>query len=402
MTHGHDDGAESRWSLETRSIHVGQHPDPAFGAVAPPIYQTSTFAFDSPAQGARRFAGTESGFIYSRMGNPTTARLEECIASLEGGCGALATASGMAAVSIAMLAFLKAGDRVVGTDCVYGPTRLLVEEELTRFGVSCRFVDTADLSAIERACADGVRMLYLETPANPTLKLVDLEAAVAIARRHDAIVVCDNTFASPILQRPLALGVDVVLHSTTKYINGHADVVGGILIARDEKHLARMRRVRSYYGGSMDPHQSWLVLRGQKTLSLRVRAAQQNAMAIAPMLEAHPAVARVHYPGLESHPQHALARRQMDGPGSMIALELAGGYDAGVKLLESLSLFTLAVSLGGVESLVEHPASMTHAGLPAEELQSAGITPGLVRLAIGCEGLADLQADLAQALATLR
>jgi methionine-gamma-lyase len=389
---------ESRLSIESKAIHVGQHPDPAYGAVAPPIYQTSTFAFDSPDQGARRFAGSEGGYIYSRMANPTTQRLEECVAALEGGVGALAAASGMAAVSISLLAHLRAGDHMVGTDCVYGPTRLLAEEELSRLGIESSFVNTADAGAIERAWRPNTKMLYLETPANPTLKLADVAAGAGFAHDRGAVVVCDNTFASPVLQRPLDLGADVVLHSTTKYINGHADVVGGIVIARKPEHLARMLRVRSYYGGSMDPHQSWLVLRGLKTLPMRVKTAQDNAMRLATFLEGHRAVERVHYPGLASHPQHALAEAQMDGPGSMIAIELVGGRDAGVELLESTQLFTLAVSLGGVESLIEHPASMTHAGLPDQELREAGISPGLVRLAIGCEGYQDLEDDLRGAL----
>ena len=392
---------EAEQALETRVIHVGQHPDPTFGAVAVPIYQTSTFAFDTPEQGAERFAGREGGYIYSRMGNPTTEALERCVASLEGGHGALAMSSGMAAVSAAFLAFLKAGDHVVGTDSVYGPTRLILEQELSRLGIESSFVDTADPGAIEAAWRPETRMLYVETPANPTLKLADLAACARMAAAREAKLVVDNTFASPILQRPLALGADVVLHSTTKYINGHADVVGGVLIAANEDDFKRLMRIRTYYGGSMDPHQSWLVLRGQKTLALRVYAAQDNARKLAPVLEAHEAVGRVHYPGLASHPQHALAEAQMDGPGSMIAIDMVGGYDAGVRMLKACELFTLAVSLGGVESLIEHPASMTHAGLSAEELHEAGITPGLVRLAVGCEAYDDLEHDLLRALGSV-
>jgi methionine-gamma-lyase len=389
---------EEEQALETRVIHVGQHPDPTFGAVAVPIYQTSTFAFETPEQGADRFAGREGGYIYSRMGNPTTEAFEKCVASLEGGHGALAMATGMAAVSAAFLAFLESGDHVVGTDSVYGPTRLILEQELCRLGIESTFVDTSDPGAIEEAWRPETRMLYVETPANPTLKLADLSACARLAAARGARLIVDNTFASPILQRPLAHGADVVLHSTTKYINGHADVVGGVLIAGSEEAHKRLMRVRTYYGGSMDPHQSWLVLRGQKTLALRVRSAQENARRLAPVLEAHDAVERVHYPGLESHPQHALAKAQMDGPGSMIALEMAGGYEAGVRMLKGCELFTLAVSLGGVESLIEHPASMTHAGLSDEELREAGITPGLVRLAVGCEAYEDLEHDLMRAL----
>lgn len=393
MRHGHDE-----MKLDTRAIHAGQSPDPAFGAVAPPIYQTSTFAFDTPEQGAARFAGKDPGYMYTRLGNPTTARLEECVAALEGGCGALAVATGMAAVSTVFLSFLKAGDHIVSTDTVYGPTRLILEQEFSRLGVTATFVDTSDMSKAEAAFRPETKVLYLETPANPTLKISDLAAGARLAHGRGAKLVVDNTFASPMLQRPFEHGADVVLHSTTKYINGHSDVVGGIIVAKGAEDLARLRKVRTYYGGTMDPMQSWLVLRGLKTLPLRARAAQENAGALAAVLANHPAVATTYYPGLPSHPQFELGRRQMDGPGSMIAFELKGGYDAGVTLLKNLRLMTLAVSLGGVETLIEHPASMTHAGVPAEERDKAGITDGLVRLAVGCEDVADLRADLLQAL----
>ncbi len=389
---------DAGWAFDTRAIHVGQEPDPAFGAVAPPIYQTSTFAFDSPAQGARRFAGEEDGYIYSRLGNPTTERLEECVAALEGGHGGLATASGMAAVSIVMLGLLESGGHVVATDCMYGPSRLLLENELSRFGIEASFVDTADAGRVERAMRPTTRIVFVETPSNPTLKLTDLEEMTRIAHAGDALLVCDNTFASPLLQRPIEKGADIVLHSTTKYINGHSDVVGGIIVSRTPELHARLGKMRAFHGGSMDPHQSWLVLRGLKTLPLRVRRAQDSARRLAEFLAGHAAVSGVHYPGLASHPQHALARRQMDGPGSMIAIELAGGYDAGVKLLERVRVMTLAVSLGGVESLIEHPASMTHAGMSTAELAEVGITPGMVRIAVGCESYEDLERDLAQAL----
>ncbi len=385
--------------LDSRAIHAGQEPDAAFGAVAPPIYQTSTFAFDSPEQGADRFAGKDPGYIYTRIGNPTVARLETCVAELEGGCGALAVATGMAAVTTVFLAVLKAGDHVVGTDTVYGPTRLVLEEELSRFGVTSTFVDTSRLGNVEAALRPETKLLYLETPANPTLKLADLSGAVRIAQARGLLTAVDNTFASPILQRPLERGCDIVLHSTTKYINGHSDVVGGVLVARDPALLKRLRRVRTYYGCTMDPHQSWLVLRGLKTIGMRVRTAQENAGALAAFLETHPAVARVWYPGLPSFPQRDLAQAQMDGPGSMIAFELKGGFAAGVRLMKRLKLMVLAVSLGGVETLIEHPASMTHAGLPEADRVAAGITDGLVRLAVGCENVDDLRADLVQALA---
>lgn len=394
----HDVSRDPQAGIDTLAIHAGQGPDPVFGAVAPPIYQTSTFAFASPEQGARRFGGQESGYIYTRIDNPTTRMLEDCVAALERGEGGLATATGMAAVSTVLLSFLRAGDHLVGTDTVYGPSRLLVEQEFVHLGIESSFVDTSDVRQIEQAVRPNTKAVYLETPANPTLKMADIAWSVDLCRNRGLKLILDNTFASPILQRPLTMGADVVLHSTTKYINGHSDVVGGVIVARTPQDLARIRRVRTYLGGTMDPHQSWLVLRGLKTLPLRVRAAQERAFHLAQVLESHPAVARVFYPGLPSHPQYELGRRQMDGPGSMIAFELRGGYEAGVKMMKRLSLMTLAVSLGGVETLIEHPASMTHAGMGPESLAAAGITPGLVRLAVGCESPADLERDLRQSL----
>lgn len=390
---GHEDHG-----LETRAIHAGQHPDPVYGAVAPPIYQSSTFAFTSPEQGARRFAGTEEGYIYSRLGNPTTRMLEDCVASLEGGVRGLAVASGMAAVSTIMLGLLEAGDHVIMTDTVYGPSRLLLEHDLARFGIGATFVDSSDLGNVEAAFRPETALVFIETPTNPTLKLTDLEGCARLAHDRGARVVVDNTFASPVLQRPLEFGVDIVMHSTTKYINGHADVVGGVIVTRDEETYETLRKTRSSFGGSMDPLQSWLVLRGVKTLPMRVRTAQANAGELAKLIDTHPAVERVIYPGLESHPHHGLMKKQMDGPGSMISFLLLGGYEAGVALMNAVTLPTLAVSLGGVESLIEHPASMTHAGLSEAELEETGIRSNFVRLAVGCETLADLQEDLTRAL----
>lgn len=394
----YDAASDPSAGVDTKAIHAGQAPDPVYGAVAPPIYQTSTFAFSSPEQGARRFAGQEDGYIYTRIGNPTNRMLEDCVAALEGGVGGLATASGMAAISSTLLSLLKSGDHLVGTDTVYGPTRLLVENDLGPFGVASTFVDSSDLAAVEAAVRPETRVLLIETPANPTLKVTDLAGCAAIAERHGLDLVVDNTFSSPVLQRPIEYGARVVVHSTTKFLNGHSDVVGGIIIGADDDVFKRIRKTLISYGGTMDPHQAWLVLRGVKTLALRVRAAQANAMSLAELLEAHPKVDNVFYPGLASHPQYELSGRQMSGPGAMIAFELGGGYDAGVELMKRIRLMTLAVSLGGVESLIEHPASMTHAGIsPAERLE-AGITEGLVRLAVGCETLEDLERDLVGAL----
>jgi methionine-gamma-lyase len=382
----------------SKEIHAGFSPAEHRGAVSIPIYQSSTFAFPSAEEGAARFAGESQGPIYTRLGNPTNAALEECVATLEGGCGAIASPTGMAAVSTTLLALLKQGDHVVGTKPLYGPTIGLIERLLGRFGVTSTFVPATDTDKLAAAIRPTTRMVLTETPANPTIDLVDLEAAAAIAHRAGVPLVVDNTFAGPHLQRPLALGADVVLHSMTKSLNGHADVVAGIVVAKERQTLALLRDTAKSFGLTIDPHQAWLVLRGIRTLGMRVERAQSNAQELAPWLERYPAIEWLRYPGLPSHPQHQLAKRQMRGPGSMIAFELKGGLEAGRRMMNAVRLITLAVSLGGVESLIEHPASMTHSKASAEELREQGITAGLVRLAVGCEDLEDLRADLAQAL----
>ena len=381
----------------TRTIHAGAERDRETRAVAPPIYQTSTFAFDSCAQGAALFAGEEQGFIYTRMGNPTIARLEEAVATLEGGAGGLATGSGMAALCTILFALLEQGGHLVGSSSVYGPSRVVVERDFSRFGVASTFVETADLDAVEGAIRPETRLVFVETPANPTMAVTDLAAVAELAHRHGALLVVDNTFASPVLQRPLEHSADVVMHSMTKFINGHSDVVAGMIVPATSELLKRIKPVHAYLGACMDPHQAWLALRGLRTLSLRVLAAQAGAERIAPFLEQHPKVEWVRYPGLASHPQHELAARQMEGPGSLISFEVKGGRDAGVRLLDGVELMTLAVSLGGVETLIQHPASMTHAAMPRSERLDAGITDGLVRLSVGCEDVEDLIADLEQA-----
>jgi methionine-gamma-lyase len=383
----------------SKAIHGGLDPAAYQGAVSVPIFQSSTFAFPSAEEGAARFAGTSHGPIYTRLGNnPTIAALEACVAQLEGGCGAIATATGMAAVSTVFLGLLRQGDHVVGTHPIYGPSRILLEKHLERFGISSSFVPAADGAALRAAVRPNTRLVFVETPANPTLDLVDLKVAATVAHDAGAPLVVDNTFAGPHLQRPIEHGTDVVLHSMTKSLNGHSDVVAGIVVTREEKLLAVFREAARSFGTTMDPHQAWLVLRGIRSLGMRVERAQENARTLAPWLESHPAVAWVRYPGLPSHPQHELAARQMDGPGSVIAFELRGGVEAGRRLMNAVRLIVLAVSLGGIESLIEHPASMTHSKVPADELMRQGITPGLVRLAVGCEDVDDLQADLEQAL----
>ncbi|HSJ14788.1 MAG TPA: PLP-dependent aspartate aminotransferase family protein [Longimicrobiales bacterium] len=393
----HDD--DVYWHIDTTCIHAGVEADPAlFGSVAPPLFQTSTFAFRSAEQGAARFAGEEAGYTYTRLGNPTTAMLETSIAALEEGSSALATATGMAAVSTVFFALLSAGDHVVCGNSIYGPSRMVLERDFTRFGVQVTIVDTTDLEQVRAAMTPRTRLLYIESPANPTLAITDLAAAARIAHDAGALLVVDNTFMSPILQKPFRFGADIVLHSVTKFLNGHSDVVGGVLVFRDDALMQRVRKVLQYLGGTMDPHQAWLVLRGIKTLAMRVRSAQQNAGAVAALLAEHPAAQMVAYPGNPDHPQAELIARQMAGPGSLISFELKGGIAAGRRLLASVRLPALAVSLGGVESLIQHPASMTHAGVAPAERLAAGITDGLVRLSVGCEDCDDLVEDMRQAL----
>jgi methionine-gamma-lyase len=384
--------------IDTECVHAGSEPDPAFGAVAPPIFQTSTFVFRTPEEGAARFAGEDPGYIYTRMGNPTIAALEESVATLEEGTCALATASGMAAVSTVFFALLSAGDHVVCSASVYGPSRVVLERDFSRFGIESSMVDTSDIDLLKASMTARTKVVFVETPANPTLAITDLAQAAEVAHDAGALLVVDNTFMSPVLQKPFRFGADIVLHSVTKFLNGHSDVVGGVLVFQDEELMKKVRAVLHYLGGTMDPHQAWLVHRGIKTLAMRVRKAQENAEALAETLAGHPAVDWVRYPGLPGHPQAGLIARQMKGPGSLISFELKGGLDAGRQVLGAVQLPALAVSLGGVESLIQHPASMTHAAMKREDRLDAGITDGLVRLAVGCEDKDDLVADMKQAL----
>lgn len=393
-----NDDAIRKMGMSTKTIHAGAHTDPQTGAVVTPIYQSSTFAFEDADHGARLFKREEKGFIYTRIANPTVEALEENVAVLENGFGALATSSGMSAITTVHLALLKSGDHVVCGEALYGPSRLALEKYFVKFGVETTFVDTADLDAVKAAMRPNTRLVYVETPANPTIKITDIAGCAEIAHAQEAVLVVDNTFMSPILQRPLDLGADVVVHSMTKFLNGHADVVAGIIVARTKEMLETIRPVLTTFGGTMDPHQAWLVLRGIKTLSMRVKAGQENARKIAVWLENHPMVEHVAYPGLESHPQYDLGRRQMDGSGSLMSFELKGGFEAGKKMMNRVKVATLAVSLGGIETLIQHPASMTHAGMSAESRRVSGIGEGMVRLSVGCEDYEDLQKDLEQAL----
>jgi methionine-gamma-lyase len=384
--------------FNTKLVHAGMSKD-VFGSAVTPIYQTSTFAFDNAQTGADRFAGRADGFIYTRIGNPTIRALEKNVAELENGFDGVATASGMGAVSVVYMALLSQGAHLVSTGSVYGPSRGLIEKQFSRFGVEYSYVDTSDLANVRAAIRPNTTLVYLESPSNPAMLVTDIRAVSELAHQHGALVVVDNTFASPHLQKPLDLGADIVFHSVTKFINGHADVVGGIIVAKDPAVYKLLRATMVILGVNMDPHQAYLVSRGVKTLALRVERAQENAMKIARWLEAHPKVEWVRYVGLESHPQHELVKRQMAGFGSMISFELKGGYEAGRNLMDNVHLATLAVSLGGVETLIEHPASMTHAGMSQADRLEGGITDGLVRYSVGIEDVEDLIADLEQAIA---
>ncbi len=382
----------NRLAFSTRTIHAGQSPDPTTGAVMTPIYATSTYAQESP--------GVHKGFEYARSQNPTRFAFERCIADLESGVAGFAFASGLACAATVMET-LDTGAHVIATDDLYGGSYRLFERVKRRSsGLEFSFVDMSDLAAVEAAIRPETRMLWVETPTNPTLRLVDLEAVAVLARRRGLITVADNTFASPYVQRPLELGFDMVMHSTTKYLNGHSDMVGGVAVLGDNSQLAdQMRFLQNALGAISGPFDSFLALRGLKTLALRMERHCSNALEIARWLQSHPGVERVIYPGLESHPQHDLARRQMTGGfGGVISVEIAGGLAPSRRLLERTQLFTLAESLGGVESLIEHPAIMTHASIPPEQRERVGITDGLVRLSVGVEDVGDLIEDLSQAL----
>ncbi len=375
----------------TLAIHAGQSPDPSTGAVMTPIYATSTYAQSSP--------GEHQGFEYSRTHNPTRFAYERCIAGLEGGTRGFAFASGLAATST-LLELLDTGDHVVAMDDVYGGTFRLFERVRRRSaGLDFSWVDLTDRAQFEAAIRPNTKMVWIETPTNPLLKIVDIAAIAKIAKQRGLLVVVDNTFSSPMVQRPLEHGADIVMHSATKYLNGHSDMVGGILVVGDNAELAgQLAFLQNSIGAVQGPFDSFLALRGLKTLHLRMRAHCENALALAQWLETQPAIERILYPGLASHPHHALAKRQMDGFGGIVTIFVKGGLEASKRFCERTELFTLAESLGGVESLVNHPAIMTHASIPPERRAQLGLFDNLVRLSVGVEDLADLQADLAHAL----
>lgn len=383
--------------MNTKLIHEGSVKD-QFGSATTPIYQTSTFIFESADEGARCFSGESDGYIYTRIGNPTIDSLERQLAILENGAGGIAVASGMAAATTIYLSLLSQGDHIVSTDAIYGPARSVVEKQFIRFGIESSYIDTTNIDNVIKAIRPNTKVLYLETPSNPTMGITDIAACAGIARKHGITLVVDNTFCSPYLQNPLDQGADIVFHSMTKFINGHADIVGGIIISKEKKMHDQLRSMMINMGCNMDPHQAYLVIRGLKTLGIRIERAQENAMKVAEYLENHPKVAWVSFPGLKSHPQYVLANRQMRGPGAVISFGLKSGYDGAKVLLDNLKLALLAVSLGGVETLIQHPASMTHSKVSAEDKLKAGITPDLIRLSVGIEDIADLVADFKQSL----
>lgn len=384
----------------TQAIHGGHKKDPVSGALTTPIFQTSTFVFDSAEQGGRRFALEEDGFIYSRLGNPTNMQLEEKIALLEKGEACLSTSSGMGAITSALWTALKAGDHIVASKTLYGCTYALLNHGISRYGVEVTFVDAANLDEVRAAMKENTKVVYLETPANPDLKLVDIEAVAKIGHEVEGcMVIVDNTFCTPYIQRPLELGADVVVHSATKYLNGHGDVIAGFVVGKKEFiDQVRLFGVKDMTGAVLSSFDAYLIMRGMKTLQIRMDRHTKNAMEVAKFLESHENVELVNYPGLESFPQYELAQKQMDMPGGMIAFEVKGGLEAGKKLLNSLELCTLAVSLGDCETLIQHPASMTHSPYTPEERAEAGISEGLIRISVGLEDAEDIIADLKQGL----
>ena len=395
---------DKKLGFSTRQIHVGKFKNSA-GALCDPIYQTSTFIFDTVEQGGGRFAGTEPGYVYSRPANPSTNSVEQKIASLENGEEAMATASGMGAITATFYASVVAGDEIVADETLYGCTFAFLSKEITQLGIKTTFVNMNDEAALKAALTEKTKIVYFETPCNPTMKIIDIKAVADAVHAYnkDIKVVVDNTFCSPYLQRPLDLGADVVVHSATKYINGHGDVIAGFVVGKKEFiDIVRGIGVVHMNGAVMSPFNAFLISRGLKTLSIRMDRHCENAMKVAKFLESHPAVAKVYYPGLESFEGYEIAKKQMDKFGGMMAIELKADKDTTAKVINQLKLCTIAVSLGDAETLVEHAASMTHSTYSSEELAAAGISEGLVRISVGLEDAEDIIADLDQALSTLK
>ncbi len=384
-------------SLETLIVHGDHKLDPLTGSIAPPIYPASTFAFKSTQHGAELFINHRKGYYYTRVANPTINQMCTRMALLEGGETALAFASGMAAIHAVFIALAGAGDSLLLSDTIYGGTYALCSNVLPKIGIEPIWVDTTDLETIKRGIAKNTRGIFIETPANPTLKVIDIAGAAEIAHSRGIPLIVDNTFPTPYLQRPLELGADIVIHSATKYLGGHGDLVGGLVVGSEEVYQ-KVHPILSNVGGCMSPFNAWLIIRGLKTLHIRMERHCQNALEVARFLEGHRAVETVWYPGLPGHPQHELAKRQMDNFGGMVAFEVKGGKEAGRRVMDSVHICTLAVSLGDVDTLIQHPASMTHSTYSEEALLATGITPGLIRISVGLEKANDIIDDLRDAL----
>ncbi|ACK47220.1 methionine gamma-lyase [Shewanella baltica OS223] len=394
------DESGKMWKAATQVIHGG-HEREAFGALVTPLYQSATFVFESAQQGGERFAGNEPGYIYTRLGNPTTAELERKMAILEGAEAAAATASGMGAVSAALLANLQMGDHLVASNAVYGCTYALMTTQFARFGIEVSLVDFSSVAEIEAAIKSNTKVIFCETPVNPHLQVFDLAAIATIAKRHQLVSIVDNTFMTPLLQRPLDFGIDLVIHSATKYLNGHGDVIAGIVCGSEELLHKVKYEILKDIGAVISPHDAWLILRGLKTLDVRLQRHCDSAQRVAEFLAEHPSINRVYYPGLASHPGHKFIGQQMKRAGGVIAFELAANLEEAMAFVGHLSLFSIAVSLGDAESLIQHPASMTHSPYTPEARAAAGIGDNLLRISIGLEDCDDIIADLNQALARL-
>ncbi|MBN1638561.1 MAG: aminotransferase class I/II-fold pyridoxal phosphate-dependent enzyme [Ignavibacteriales bacterium] len=387
-------------NFETKCVHAGIK-EYEFGPVVPPIYQTSTFKFKSTSHGASLFKGEEEGYIYTRMGNPTIEAMEDAVAELEGGYKALGCGSGMAAIHTCLVSLLNHGEHLICSKAVYGPTNTLIKNVLSKFNIETTFVTTSKIEDIKNAVRPNTRVIYIETPGNPTLEIADLGETAKIAKSINAKLVVDNTFMSPALQQPLTLGVDIVVHSMTKFLNGHADVVAGIIVVKDKETYTLFRKTLNQLGGVIDPFNAFLVHRGLKTLSIRIEKQCKNSMQIAEYLENHTKVEWVRYPSLKSHPEYEIGLKQHKGHGAMISFELKGGFNAGETMMNHVELCQLAVSLGGVETLIQHPASMTHLSMGKDARKEAGITDGLVRLSVGIENVDDIIADIDHALSKI-
>lgn len=384
--------------LQTLAIHAGETPDPTTGALVPPLTLATTYHLGTTENGAAVFSGEKEGYVYTRWSNPTVTVLEKRVAALEGAEAAVATASGMAAITTTLLANLKAGDHVVAAKAIYPSTYAVLSQDFSQYGIETTFVDATDIENVADAIRPNTRVVYMETPGNPILALCDLQEIARIARAAGALSICDNTFATPINQRPIELGIDIVLHAATKYMCGHGDAVGGLIVGKQDFIERTRTHTLRYFGGILAPFNAYLITRGITTLPLRMKQHNENAMAVAQFLEQHPAVAAVSYPGLASHPQHLIAKKQMRGFGGMVSFELKGGLDAGAHMMDRVKLCALATSLGDARSLISHPATTSHVVVSRENRLSQGVTDGLVRLSVGIEDVTDIIQDLAQAM----